>query len=90
MSQARRLTLGDTNHTQERDRRLRGIQDGPWPRLRAILRDADRGRPIDPNELAALIEAAGKTPPNRVYRSESTIYARARALAATLAHPEEN
>jgi hypothetical protein len=88
MGQARRLTLGDKNHTQERDRRLRGVQDGPWPRLRAILRDADRGRSIDRGELAQLIEAAGKTPPSRVYRSESTIYARARALMTTLDEKE--
>lgn len=79
MSEARRLSLGKgpTGKARKADR---GVSDGPWPRLRAVLREEAAGKPVDLDELDELIARAGRTPAGRVYRTESVTYARATAL----------
>jgi hypothetical protein len=80
MSQARRLTHGTASGRKERQFGPRQNASGPWPRLRAVIKAGQGGKPVDLAELSQLIEAAGRTPPSRVGRAESTTYALATAL----------
>lgn len=80
MSQARRLTHGTASGRKERQFGPRRNTSGPWPRLRAVIKAGQGGKPVDLAELGELIEAAGHTPPSRVGRAESTTYALALAL----------
>jgi hypothetical protein len=83
VTSARWLTTGhDSGHTPRRY--SKGNIDGPWPRLRAVIKAGQGGKPISLGELGELIEAAGKTPPSRVGRAESTTYALALALRERL------
>jgi hypothetical protein len=85
MSQARRLSMGTASGRKERQFGPRQNADGPWPRLRAVVKAGQQGRPVDAAELGELITAAGRTPPSRVGRAESTTYALATALRDRLA-----